>query len=247
MLKELEDLGLSKGETKVYLALFELKEGTKHSIARIAGVSESKIYEILDKLIKKGLVSSITKNNIKRFYPANPNKLQDYVNKKKNELEKEQKIVDILLPQLFQKISEESELSKVEVFEGFNGIKSVLEELKQEFDSKYEWIAMGITSSKKEIFNRMWTNFHKERVRHKIKCRFIFTDKGTSFYNDLSSMSLTSTKVIKQITPSGVAIYKNKTLILYYGKEPSCIFITNKEISQSFTEFFNGIWKISKS
>ena len=70
MESSLEQLGLSKGEGKVYLALFDLKEGTKYSIAKEAGVSASKVYEILDKLIKKGLVSTILQNQVKHFYPS---------------------------------------------------------------------------------------------------------------------------------------------------------------------------------
>jgi hypothetical protein len=36
-------------------------------------------------------------------------------------------------------------------------------------------------------------------------------------------------------------------LILTHGKEPSCLLIKNAEIAQSFTTFFNSLWKIAKN
>ena len=59
----LQDAGLTKGETKVYLALLTMNESTVGPIAKKASVSLSKIYEILNNLAKKGL--AIGKSNAK--------------------------------------------------------------------------------------------------------------------------------------------------------------------------------------
>ncbi len=246
MLEQLKKIGLTTGEAKVYLALFDLKEGTKYTIAKKAKVSASKVYEILDRLIEKGLVSYISKNNVKRYHPENPNKLKQYLSKKEKEIKQEQEILNQFLPTLLAKSQTEQISLNVRVFEGYNGIKSVLEEIGKELDKKSEWVAMGIRSSKKELFNNLWIHFHKERANRRVGCRFIFTDKNTSYYKTLSSLKFTNTRVIKQITPSGLAIYNNKVMIFSYTEENvSCILIEDKGISDSFKEFFNGIWKIS--
>ena len=57
----LEELGLTKGEIKVYLTLLKLGETTTGKIVEEAGISSGKIYEILEKLIRKGLASFIIK------------------------------------------------------------------------------------------------------------------------------------------------------------------------------------------
>jgi sugar-specific transcriptional regulator TrmB len=247
MIEELEKIGLTKGEAKVYLSLFDLKEGTKYSIAGKAKVSASKVYEILDRLIKKGLVSYVIKNNVKKYYPANPDKLKEYLDKKEEEISKGQDILRSLLPALNERSKTNKNFLKVKVYEGYNGIKSVLEEIKKEFDSKSEWFAMGIRSSKKEIYNNLWIQFHKERAKNKINCKFMFTDKGTYFYKELSSLPCTDTRVIKQITPSGVAIYKSKIIIFSYANEDSAgILIEDNGTADSFREFFKGIWKLAK-
>ena len=55
--KILENIGLTDGEIKVYLALIKLGSSTSGPITDKSGVSRSKIYNILERLIQKGLVS----------------------------------------------------------------------------------------------------------------------------------------------------------------------------------------------
>jgi len=246
MEQSLEHLGLSKGEVKVYLALFDLKEGTKYSISKAAEVSASKVYEIIDKLIRKGLVSSVLKNNVKTFFPSHPNKLQEYIDSKKIEIAKEENLVQSLIPSLTAKLASTEMKTKVELYEGLDGMKSILSTLEQEFDSHHEWVAMGIRSGKKSIFNNLLIHFHKIRADKGVPARMLFTDKGSEFYNTLKTMKKTQLKTLEQVTPAGVAIYRDRIGIFYYGEKPSYIFITNSDIEQSFREFFNGLWKIAK-
>jgi len=55
-LETLETIGLTKGEIKVYEALLELGESTKTPIANTSGISPGKVYDVLERLMKKGLV-----------------------------------------------------------------------------------------------------------------------------------------------------------------------------------------------
>ena len=61
----LEGIGLSKGEVKTYFALLELGPSTTGEIINKASVSRSKVYEMLDRLMKRGLASYVIKENIK--------------------------------------------------------------------------------------------------------------------------------------------------------------------------------------
>lgn len=81
--KLLEELGLSKGEIKVYLTLLKLGETTTGKIIEEAQISGGKIYLILDKLIKKGLASFSIKEKTKYFSAASPNRILDYLHEKK--------------------------------------------------------------------------------------------------------------------------------------------------------------------
>jgi len=65
--KILEGIGLTKGEVKVYLTLLKTGETTTGKIIDNSGLSSGKIYEILEKLIKKGLVAYIIKEKTKKL------------------------------------------------------------------------------------------------------------------------------------------------------------------------------------
>ena len=63
----LRKVGLTDGESKVYLALLELGSSTTGPIVKEADIAKSIVYQILDRLIQKGLVSYIVKEKTKYF------------------------------------------------------------------------------------------------------------------------------------------------------------------------------------
>ena len=79
----LKDAGLTEGEIKVYLALLELGDTTTGPLVDKSGVARSIVYQILERLIEKGLASYIVKDKTKYYQAADPNKLLDYAQKRK--------------------------------------------------------------------------------------------------------------------------------------------------------------------
>ncbi|MBU2442745.1 MAG: helix-turn-helix domain-containing protein, partial [Nanoarchaeota archaeon] len=57
----LEDLGLSEAEAKVYLALLETGSTLAGPIIKKTGLHRGTTYQILQRLIEKGLVSYVIK------------------------------------------------------------------------------------------------------------------------------------------------------------------------------------------
>src|SRR3989338_10941265 len=80
---ELSNVGLTDSESKVYLALLSLGDSTRGEIVNESGIAGSKVYEVLDKLYRKGLVAKYLKDKILHFKPANPMQLITYLNEKK--------------------------------------------------------------------------------------------------------------------------------------------------------------------
>ena len=66
----LAEIGLTERESKVYLALLELGSTTTGPLVKKSEVPNSKVYEILESLQNKGLVSWITKGKTKYFQEA---------------------------------------------------------------------------------------------------------------------------------------------------------------------------------
>ena len=82
MERYLQDIGFSAGEEKVYLAMLKLGESSTGRISKESGVSRSKVYEILEKLSKKGLASHFKRNNVSFFRAADPKSISKYLGTK---------------------------------------------------------------------------------------------------------------------------------------------------------------------
>jgi HTH-type transcriptional regulator, sugar sensing transcriptional regulator len=242
----LEEIGLTKGEIKVYLTLLKLGETTTGKIIEDAQISSGKIYEILDKLIKKGLASYIIKERTKYFIGASPNRILDYLHEKEKSIkEKEQELLKEI-PTLLAIEQTGKKEYETNLFKGFKGIQTAIFEALENSTKKDEVLVMGITSHKKEQYNLLWQRWHHERINKKIICRAIFSDKNTDYYKDFKKMKFVNVKVLNGITPSAIDIIGKRVLIFTYGEEASCLSIKNPEIAQSFKAFFETMWKIAK-
>ena len=83
----LQEIGLTQNEIKVYLTLLELGESKTGEILKKSRLNSGRIYEILNSLQEKGLVSFILKSGVKYFRPADPKRVNDYLNlKNKNKI-----------------------------------------------------------------------------------------------------------------------------------------------------------------
>ena len=98
--KILESAGLTKNESIVYLTLLQIGTSRTGKILKSSKLNSGKIYEILNSLMNKGLVSESIIDNIKNFSAAPPNEIINYINKKKEALEKQETNIKSILPQL---------------------------------------------------------------------------------------------------------------------------------------------------
>ena len=243
----LEEIGLTKGEIKVYLALLKLGGTTTGKIIEEAQISSGKIYEILEKLIRKGLASYTIKEKTKYFSAASPNRILDYLHEKEKDLKAKEEKLTKELPSLLSIEKAGKKEYETNLFKGVKGMQTAIFEALEDLTEKGEVLAMGIISHKKEQYNLLWQRWHKERINKKIICEAIFSDEDTNYFKAFKKMRFTEVKVLTGITPSAIDIIGKRVLIFTYGEEPSCLSIKNNEIAQSFTSFFETLWRIAKS
>src|SRR3990172_9799211 len=96
----LEDAGFTAGEARVYLALLASGESKVGPIIRTSGISRSKVYDILERLINKHVVSKVEKKGAFCYQALPPNSLLNLVKEKEKQLRREQEHLQKALPQL---------------------------------------------------------------------------------------------------------------------------------------------------
>jgi len=243
----IEKAGLSSGEAKVYLALAELGVSSVGPIVSKSGVSASKVYKILDRLIKKGLASSIIKEKVKEFKIENPSSLLEYLDQKEKELSKIKQKLNENLPQLMEKIKLSENKSNCTVYQGFKGLKSVFDQSLRELKKENTMYVYGISESTEEI-RTYFLHYYKKQAKIGFKIKAIFDESALEKAKERKN-KLTDFKYMQEgvITPATFIIYGNKTIIEVGNPNYILtILINNKEIAESFKRNFDMLWKIAK-
>ena len=77
--EDLKKIGLTDGEIRVYNALLELGETTRTTLAKKSGISPSKIYDVANRLLEKGIISSVKKQGVIHFSAADPERIKEFL------------------------------------------------------------------------------------------------------------------------------------------------------------------------
>lgn len=160
MLKMLEGMGLSRREALAYSALVETGQTTTGPIVRKTGIPASKIYAVLERLVKKGLASVIVKRGMKHFSATNPERLVDYLEEKKREVEAHEEEVRGMLPYLREKAKMGGE-HDAEVAYGFEGLKSLAHKMLSGAKKGDEWLFFSFAVDDPERFLKIY-NFYRQ-------------------------------------------------------------------------------------
>tara|TARA_Y100000310_G_C20557456_1_gene751304 strand:- start:75 stop:797 length:723 start_codon:yes stop_codon:yes gene_type:complete len=237
-LNNLSKIGLTGGETKVYLALIKHGALSKSPLASKAGISSSKVYEITEKLIRKGLASSFLRNNVTYYVASDPIFLRRYVEKKEKELQEEKKLVDELLPKLKElKLSSEEEV-KFELVEGWQGVQNAIIDGLDKAPSNSIVHGIGIQFPSIGFINK----FHQQRLEKNIKLRIILSEPIDTKQNYKNA----NIRFISGISKIGMGIYPDRVLIQALDDPPLNLIIKHPRIVQSFLKIYDLLWKQAK-
>jgi len=249
--KILEELGLTPGEIKVYLALVRLGETTSGPIVDESGVSVSKVYQILDRLSKKGLSSHIVKRKTKYFKPADPNRLLDYLQEKEQKLKEQEKSLKAFLPQLLSMSGSATTEETAQVFDGMKGLQTARERTLKIMKKGDEMWVIGIARTPYEgSMEPYFKDYHERRYKKGIFCRYLYNEYAKKPYGETSAKYPRSeVRYMRKnlTTHSWIEIYADTVTIgLNKGKSFSVV-IQNQEVADSFKIYAQLLWSQAKT
>jgi len=246
--KILESVGLTKSEIKLYITLLKIGNTTSGDLIKKSEVSRSKVYDVLEKLKKKGFVSEIIKENIRHFEATDPSKITDYLILRKNEIDDLVKKSKILVNDLKKIQNSHLEKQEARVYTGIEGLKTIYNEILQEMSARDEYLAFGI--GKKEISDEKISliirKFHIKRAEKNIPARIIMHSSTRDLMKKFSNIGNYTYRFTKENLPTNIAIFKNNILILVWGEGPIAFLIKSKEVAYKYKRHFEEVWKSSK-
>jgi len=239
---------LSQNELKVYEALLKIKKGTKTPIVRESGVLSSKIYEILDRLIKKGLVASFIENKVKNYVPVHPSNVKSLFDDKIKEIRDQKAEFEKQIDKLFPKQSEF--VTDVQLFRGWTGLKSAFNITNEDLQKNDTYYILGANPGEDiEKANEFFSKNDKVLATKKVKIKAVHNIKlkkeAESYLKEFGRENW-KIKYYSTSEPFQIGITNNYTILILLEKSPIAILINNKKIRDSFLNYFNTLWKLAK-
>jgi len=240
----LEDLGLSKRESKTYLVLLGLGTSTIGDIVKRTEIPSSKIYEVLDRLMAKGLVSYVVKKNQKHYQASEPEAILNYINERKKKFED-------LLPELKSKQKMAKDRQEVELYEGMQAVSKLIHRLVEEAHEGDEYLSFSLAEehSDPEVV-RFFTNLAWRRKEKGLKIRVIINDRikeimQRSYPKEV--LKAVNIKTTKFNYPQGIVIIGKENLItLNWGERPTAVLMKSKQVVENYRKFFYELFDNAK-
>ncbi len=238
----LEDIGLTHAQIQIYTNLLELGSTTTGPIIKKTKLQNSVVYNALNQLIERGLVSFSLKGKRKYFSAANPENLIKFIEDKKEKIEL---LVDNL------KNKQKPLVQEAQVFIGWRGVynafNTVLSVLPK--GSEYIGFAAALEEQYSSETRRFFQEFQKKRAAMKYKIKLIaneYAREQIKKYDYYPKFGKPQYKFVKGFAPIGLIIFGNNILQVAFGEEPVAIITTSKQMVDSYRKFFYSMWKIAK-
>jgi sugar-specific transcriptional regulator TrmB len=236
--QQLKELGLTDNEVRIYLLL--LKEGMLNptEIAQKLGLHRGYVYDALERMQEKEVISVILKANKKHFQATSPENLIELL---KFKLENFEKIV----PELIKLENLKKEETKVELHKGKRVYRVLLKDMIATLKKNDEAYLVGIDeevliTEVEPIYLKQYINTIKSK---KIKEKIIIKTGGKKLKNtNLQYKELDE----RYIGKTAQIIYTDKVAIFILGVPYYLIIIENKDVAETYRKQFNLLWSIAK-
>lgn len=241
----MEEIGLTSAEIRVYLALLELGSSSTGKIIINSKVARSKVYELLERLKEKGLVTEAIKNSTRIFQAEDPERILDYIKKREESFKNKEKEFREILP-ILKSRAQYTEKQEAKVYTGLEGVKTFLRGVLQELEKGEEYLAMTFADqSINESIIQIFQSFHRQRAEKGIKAKILVNidNKDVRKKMNFSNTGFYEFRTTKRHLPTGHSIFNDTVAIFNWGKIPRVFVIVCKENAEQYRKHFYDEWK----
>ncbi|MBD3361756.1 hypothetical protein GF358_03110 [Candidatus Woesearchaeota archaeon] len=234
----LSELGLSKNEINVYLTLLELRTAKVTEIAIAAKLHRSNVYDALNRLINKGLVSYYARENKKIYEVVDPEQLMNLLKAKEIKLQK-------IMPELKIMQFKAKPSSNVTILEGIAGARKTLMDL---VTNTKELYVLGAPQDLPKDLGEGWLKeWHNKRIANKVMFHHIVNeDYPAHRVKIIRSLKYADIKFLPKEYNAPNSLFINDNGITLMFQHPfMCINIVRQDVVKSFKQYYKMLEKIS--
>lgn len=233
----LEDIGLTNAEIKVYLALLELGSTKAGGVIKKTGLQNSVVHLTLQKLVEEGFASYIKKGHTKYYQASDPNTILEFIDKKKERFKE-------ILPKLLAK-QKQQEKPQAEVYEGFKGFKTMLQEFIKDAAPGDEYLVFSFYTKPPEEYQKMY-NYYKEYEEERFRRGIIVKIIAPQDLAPMISNRKADIVYVDYPTPLNTSIFRDAVIFTPWENEQTVFMIRSKQLAEEYRRFFYEIWNREK-
>ena len=231
----LESFGLTNNEVKTYLAILRAGCLTASEISSKTGIHRINVYDILNKLQEKGIISQIKTEKQKLYEAIHPKEFKRILDERARELNE-------IIPELTKQMNIAKNPQEATLIKTKKGIKQILQE------STNSKTNLMLFASAQYSFKKFFPEYHEvwpQRIFENKKQ--ILTLQNPSQKGSVSNSAYNVRLYPENFSfPSTTLIWDDNVFTISWETGPTGILIRNKDVAKSYKNFFEMIWKISK-
>lgn len=234
----LENTGLTHKESKAYVAALELGETTIERLAKKSGIKRTTLYDVVDNLKGRGLISTLRRKKRTYYYAEDPRAIS-------GQLKEKQETFESILPELLSIANFIEKKPRIRYFEGLEGLKEVYKEtLKFPNQEMLAWISEEAFTN----FDEPWIRKHyiPKRIAQKIWVRAIVPDTSVMrTFKAADGASLRQTRLVSgEKFPFAIelSLYGKNHIAIMAFEEKIGMLIESQKIYTTLRSIFEMNW-----
>ena len=237
----LREIGLSLNESRVYEALLQIVESSVQAISLKSKVHRRNVYDSLNKLMEKGLVSEVFVKGEKRFKAINPRRLLELLKEKEERVNK-------VLPEMQSKYEAVEEKEEAYLYRGIEGFKNYLQDILKTKEIVYFIGAKAFWLD--ERLQHFLPRFQRERKRLGIKFMHLFDYEVKEQKLEILKLVGKPYKFLPKeySSPTAVDIFGDY-VVTFVGvkpgqleEEPLMFVMKSRKLADGYRKFFQFMW-----
>jgi len=239
----LEDIGLTKAEIDIYIALIDLGSSTSGKIIEKTGRQSSVIHRALKSLIAKSLITFVKIGKDNHYKTTNPRTLMNYIDDKRNRLAN-------IMTELEKRKSLKKDVYNAEMFIGKVAIFRMLLNLISDGKQKEQYLSFSLIEphDDKDVV-LFYKNFNIRRREKALDVKVLVNKKVKSIYEKNYTEELLKKAHVRYTNfhfPQGLIIFRDKVIFLNWQDQPIAIQVTNQLMAKQYMEFFMEFYNKEK-
>lgn len=234
----LRGIGLTDTEIRAYLSLLSLGSTSAGKIVTETGIHRKNLYDALNKLTEKGLVTYVVENKIRYFQAKDPENLIRFLEERKNRISEKEEELKRKLPALKQMSGSLTPEIESEVYRGTEGIKTILKECL----NYNEILFIGATGDVEDRLPYFWPSYNKKRQKLRSKWKLLLIHEAKN--KPITKSKYYDYRILPGVLsgPNVIYIYGDYVANVLWLEKPVAFVVKHKDLSRNYRRYFKYLW-----